>query len=117
MKTNKNLIISFLCFLSLLSVTSCQKKEESKPLSSLEATGKGVYLSNCIACHNPDPRIAGSIGPDIANSSLELVRARVTKAEYPPGYTPKRDSKMMPAFPQLEKDVDALHAYLNSFKK
>jgi mono/diheme cytochrome c family protein len=111
-----NKLVGGLLILPILIFSSCDKKAE-RPLTALESKGKAVYLSNCIACHNPDPRIAGSIGPDIAFSSLELVEARVVKAEYPPGYTPKRQSKMMPAFPQLAADVPALHAYLNSFTK
>jgi mono/diheme cytochrome c family protein len=100
----------------LLLLNGCDKKAE-KPLTALESSGKAVYMSNCIACHNPDPRQPGSVGPDIAFSSLELVTARVTKAEYPAGYKPKRESHMMPPLTHLEKDVPALHAYLNSFSK
>lgn len=103
----------------LLSLFACQKKEEtpSAPLSDLAKRGRAVYLANCIACHNPDPRLAGSIGPDIAGSSLELVQARVLTRGYPPGYKPKRTSSQMPDFPQLKEDIPGLHAYLNSFNK
>ena len=76
--------------------------------------GKLVYAANCTACHNADPTKDGTIGPAIAGSSLELVRARVMKAEYPPGYTPKRDSHLMPAQPFLSADVPDLAAYLGS---
>jgi mono/diheme cytochrome c family protein len=100
----------------LFSSVSCTK-EESKPLSSLEQQGKAVFVANCIACHNPDPRLPGSVGPDIAGSSLELVTARVMHKSYPPGYKPKRATALMPELPFLEKDIPALHAYLNSFLK
>lgn len=73
-----------------------------------------MYQSNCTACHAPDPRVAGSLGPEIAKSPLELVQSRVLKADYPPGYTPKRKSKIMQPLPQLKDDIPALHAYLNS---
>ena len=76
--------------------------------------GKRAYAANCTACHNPDPGREGTVGPAIAGSSLELVRARVLKAEYPPGYTPKRDSHLMPAQPFLASDVPDLAAYLGS---
>ena len=76
--------------------------------------GRRAYVANCIACHNPDPAKEGTLGPALAGSSLELVEARVLRAEYPPGYTPKRDSNLMPAQPFLRKDVPDLAAYLES---
>ncbi|MDD4976510.1 MAG: cytochrome c [Bacteriovorax sp.] len=102
--------------LLLTTIIGCQK-EGSKPLSALESRGKSAYLANCTACHNPDPRLVGSIGPDIAGSSLELITARVLHQSYPPGYKSKRKSSLMPALPFLERDLPALHAYLNSFIK
>lgn len=111
-------MIFFLNLLVLvISLSACQKGSNEVPLSALELRGKTIYLSTCIACHNVNPRIAGSIGPDIANSSLELITARVMRTEYPPNYKPKRQSKLMVPFPQFEKDIPAIHAYLNSFKK
>ncbi len=102
----------------LLPLVSCQKNDApKKALSPLEARGKGTYLANCIACHNPDPTIDGSIGPAIAGSSLELVTTRVLTRSYPVGYTPKRKSEVMPDFPQLKDDIPGLHAYLNSFNQ
>jgi mono/diheme cytochrome c family protein len=87
-----------------------------KPGGETSAVEKGklAYAANCTACHNADPTKEGTIGPAIAGSSLELVRARVMKAEYPPGYTPKRDSHLMPAQPFLSADVPDLAAYLGS---
>jgi len=41
----------------------------------------------------------------------------VLRAEYPPGYTPKRDTHLMPAQPFLASQVDALAAYLGSLPR
>ena len=76
--------------------------------------GKRAYAANCIACHNPDPTKEGTIGPAVAGSSLALVEARVLRAEYPPGHTPKRSSGLMPAQLFLKPDVPNLAAYLES---
>ena len=76
--------------------------------------GRKAYVANCTACHNQDPTRDGSMGPALAGSPAALVEARVLRAEYPPGYTPKRDSKLMPAQPFLKADVPALAAYLGS---
>lgn len=116
---NSKKILMIVGAAGLLSLFSCQKNESNttKLLSPLESKGQAVFMSNCIACHNPNPSLDGSIGPAIAHSSLELLEARVLTRSYPAGYKPKRDSGSMPAFPNLLADIPALHAYLNTFTK
>ena len=80
--------------------------------AALLARGRSVYLANCTACHGPDPRFAGALGPEVADASRELLVARVLRGEYPPGYAPKRDSTLMVPMPHLESEIDALLAYL-----
>lgn len=111
----KKLNSGAILLLPILLLAACTK-DASKPLSALEARGKSSYMANCSACHNPDPRMVGSVGPEIAGASVELLRAKVLQQTYPPGYLPKRNSKLMPALPFLDKDTEAIHAYLNSFK-
>lgn len=107
-----------LLLLPLLFVISfgCQKPKESNvgPVDPMVDKGRAVYLSNCIACHNPDPTQNGAIGPQVAGSSLELLEARILHAKYPDGYKPKRETHQMPAFPELKNEISALHAFLNS---
>lgn len=79
---------------------------------TLAEKGRQVYRTSCISCHNPDPTRDGGVGPAIAKSSLELLRARVLEAAYPPGYTPKRDSHLMPAQPHLASHLEELAAFL-----
>lgn len=112
----KRYLLGAIYLLPVCFFISCSKKD-TKPLSALESKGKSVFMANCITCHNQDPRLAGSLGPDIAGSSLELVTARVLHQSYPPGYKPKRATKIMPALPFLQADLPAIHAYLNSFSK
>ena len=99
----------------VVGLGSSSRSPASRAADSAVERGKRAYAANCTACHNPDPTKDGTVGPAIAGSSLELVRARVLKAEYPPGYTPKRDSHLMPAQPFLAADVPDLAAYLGSF--
>lgn len=79
----------------------------------LVAEGRDAYLGNCIACHNPDPKLDGALGPAVWGSSRELLEARVLRAEYPPGYTPKRQTAAMIPMPFLESKIPALAAYLS----
>lgn len=123
MKNNQKIIlknrrVSTLLFslFTFFLATSCQKPSETKvgPVDPLVDKGRAVYLSNCIACHNPDPTQNGAIGPSVHDASLELLEKRILEAKYPDGYTPKRPTQQMPAFPELKNDIPALHAFLKS---
>jgi mono/diheme cytochrome c family protein len=83
----------------------------SKPMTPAQQ-GRIVYMTNCVVCHNPDPRLAGSQGPPIAGSSRELVNDRVLDLKYPAGYSPKRSTHAMRALPQLANQIDSLTAFL-----
>jgi hypothetical protein len=63
-----------------------------------------------------DPRQDGAIGPAVAGSPLPLIEARVMRAEYPPGYTPKRTTKVMVPMPHLQPKLPEIAAYLGSLK-
>jgi mono/diheme cytochrome c family protein len=103
-----------------LVLLACTKKQEgavaAAPLSQAEkiAAGERVYKAQCVQCHAANPIIPGSVGPEIAGSSKELVEARVLESSYPPGYTPKRQTKVMPKLPFLKNDIENLAAYLQS---
>jgi mono/diheme cytochrome c family protein len=100
------------------ALTSClcskPKSGSNDPNAALVAKGKTVYMTTCVACHNSDPKKEGSIGPDVWGSSKELLEAKVLRRGYPEGHTPKRNSVAMPSFPHLEKDIEALHKFLNA---
>ena len=74
--------------------------------------GKAVYIANCAACHGSDPSRDGPIGPALKGSSQELLEYRIVRPEYPPGYAPKRNTRVMPAFPSLQSEVPYLADYL-----
>jgi len=86
--------------------------EAAAPAEALAERGRRVYAANCIACHHQDPTREGGLGPPVAGSSRALLEARVLRAAYPPGYEPKRDTRIMIALPHLEGELDALHAFL-----
>ncbi len=78
------------------------------------ARGKSIYALNCIACHAVNPAKDGPMGPAVSGSSAELLEARVMRGAYPDGYKPKRTTRQMSAISHLEKELPALHAYLNA---
>lgn len=88
---------------------------KTEPLSPLAAEGKQIYAAQCTACHDTNPTRAGSLGPSVGGSSAELLEAKVLRGEYPPGYTPKRDSRAMIPLPHLAGKIPALAAYLETF--
>jgi mono/diheme cytochrome c family protein len=98
--------------LALAPLFACSAQEEGGAQAALAKRGAQVYQSNCTACHALDPTQAGPVGPPIAGSPLELLRAKVLRNEYPPGYTPKRDTKAMIPLAHLEPELPAIAAFL-----
>lgn len=85
---------------------------ETTTLSDAAQRGRGVYMNVCVACHSADPSQDGALGPNLVGTTRELLEWRVVKGGYPPGYTPKRTTGAMPAFPHLAGQIDDLHAFL-----
>ena len=86
--------------------------ESADKFSEAGLRGQRTYQNVCVACHHPDPNLAGILGPPLAGASLELLEAKVLNASYPPGYTPKRPTASMPAFAYLGEKLPDLDAYL-----
>lgn len=105
--------------LLLIATLGCTKKVDeavgvSATVEAPAVTGRKLYMQYCIACHNSNPKEDGMVGPANAGSSLELLKLKVLKGEYPADYHPKRATKSMPPIPTLkESELEALHAYLN----
>lgn len=83
--------------------------------------GKRIWLTTCIQCHNRDPNIKGSIGPETVDAPLEIMTAKVMTGKYPDvlpaGFVPKRKTKAMRPLPQFKNDIPSIHAYVQSVKK
>ena len=82
------------------------------PVAGDPTKGQQIWLGQCVACHNPDPSKDGPIGPAVKGASKDLLEARVVHAAYPPGYKPKRETKVMPPRPDLVASIPDLAAYL-----
>ena len=95
--------------IALAALAGCSPQETLSPEAD---RGRAVYMGQCIACHNPDPAKAGPLGPEVKGSSAELLRAKVVDGTYPPGYTPKRPTKVMQPLPHVAGDIPPLAAYL-----
>jgi mono/diheme cytochrome c family protein len=110
--------MKFSALLLLILLSGCTKKGDSpqEPLSGeqLVARGKSIYALNCIACHAVNPAKDGAMGPAVFGSSMELLEARIMRGAYPEGYKPKRTTRQMAAITHLEKELGALHAFLNA---
>lgn len=104
-----------------LLIISASAFSQTKVDSAAIDKGRRLYLSNCISCHNKDPNIKGSIGPEITDAPLEVMTSKVMTGKYPEvlpkGFVPKRKSRAMRALPKLKDDVPAIWAYVQSVKK
>ncbi len=94
-----------------LLVAGCSN-DDTPALSEAAQRGRGVYMNVCVACHSADPALDGALGPNLVGTTRELLEWRVLKGAYPPGYTPKRTTGAMPAFPHLAAQIEDLHAFL-----
>jgi len=83
--------------------------------------GKRIWLTTCVQCHNRDPNVKGSIGPEVVDAPLEVMTAKVMTGKYPEvlpaGFVPKRRTKAMRPLPQFKNDIPSIHAYVQSVKK
>jgi mono/diheme cytochrome c family protein len=93
-----------------LAVAGCG--ESPPPLDPLAERGRQIYVAQCTQCHATDPSQAGPVGPPVRGAPPDLLAAKVVRGEYPPGYTPKRPTKVMPPMPTVAPDLGALGAYL-----
>jgi mono/diheme cytochrome c family protein len=99
-------------FRVLLVVAAVTAGCSQTPSDPLVERGRQVYLGQCTQCHAVDPSQAGPVGPPVKGSSRELLEAKALKGAYPPGYTPKRPTSVMPPQPALAPEIPALAAYL-----
>jgi len=111
-RTTRSRLVPITLALAACLALACSDRAQSSASSPLVEEGRRVYQNVCVACHSGDPNQDGAVGPAIAGASRELLEARVLRAEYPPGYTPKRPGNAMPRFEFLADQIDALTAYL-----
>lgn len=83
--------------------------------------GRRLYLSHCIQCHNRDPNLKGSLGPEMVDAPLDVMTSKVMTGKYPeklpPGFRPKRSTRAMRPIPKLKEDIPSIHAWVQSMKK
>lgn len=96
-----------------------------RPLTTVDAAalarGAKVYKSNCVRCHNADPNLKGSIGPQQVDAPFEVFVSMIMQGKYPDplpkGYVPKRKSNGMAALKKLQPDIPYIYAWVQSVKK
>jgi mono/diheme cytochrome c family protein len=99
---------------SLAAICLACSQGESGGASQASAAQRGqqIYANVCVACHNANPSLPGSLGPPLAGASQALLEAKLLRGQYPPGYTPSRPGQTMPRFEHLKDRIGDLAAYL-----
>lgn len=104
-------------FLGSLFFSTALKAQDQKILDK----GRRLYLSNCIQCHNRDPNLKGSLGPEMVDAPLSVMTSKIMTGLYPAvlplGFIPKRKTRAMRKIPKLQNDIPAIHAWVQSMKK
>lgn len=108
----KTTIIVFFVVLAMMAAVTWPDDTRPTAKAPDRDRGRAVYDTNCTACHNSDPSKDGPFGPALKGSSRTLLEYRVPARAYPPGYEPKRNTRLMPAFPSLRSEVPHLADYL-----
>ncbi len=98
--------------LALLAALVACSNQAGQDLSEAARRGQRTYQNACIACHDANPNRDGTLGPAIAGNPVELLEAKVLRGQYPPGYAPKRTTRVMPVFTYLEDKLPDIAAYL-----
>ena len=96
---------------ALAALVACSN-QAGQDLSEAALRGQRTYQNVCIACHDANPNRDGTLGPAIAGNPVELLEAKVLRGQYPPGYAPKRTTRVMPVFTYLEVKLPDIAAYL-----
>lgn len=103
--------------LLFFTVFSFNSQAQSYSPTEMKLTeGKGLYVINCIRCHNANPTKAGAIGPELYTTPNNVFTTKVPNGTYPNGYAPKRRTKIMPKFKSLTTKTDLIYNYIRSFK-
>lgn len=104
-------------FLGSLLIFSTFVKAKSPDIEK----GKRLFMANCLQCHNRDPNVRGSIGPEVVDAPLEVMTSKIMTGKYPDklpeGFTPKRKTRAMRPIPKLKNDIPDIWAYVQSVKK
>lgn len=112
-----NLMKKLLLIFLLALISGACEKDSDQPVKAARlpdaVRGKRVYMGTCIQCHNSDPSKDGPVAPAVKGASEALIEARILHRAYPPGYTPKRKTTTMPAFPYLKSAIADLAAFLS----
>jgi len=97
---------------SVVALVGAGCGESSKSPDPLADRGRLIYVAQCTQCHASDAAQPGPVGPPVKGASVALLEAKIVRGEYPPGYTPKRPTGVMPPTPSLAPEIPALAAYL-----
>ena len=96
-----------------------------RPLTKVDAAalarGAKVYKANCVRCHNADPNVKGSIGPEQVDAPFEVFVSKIMTGKYPDplpkGFVPKRKSRSMTPLKNMKTEIPYIYAWVQSVKK
>lgn len=93
----------------------------AKPTAADLARGAKAYKANCVRCHNADPNLKGSIGPEQVDAPFEVVVSKIMTGKYPDplpkGFVPKRKTRAMTPLKNRKDEIPYIYAWIQSVRK
>ncbi len=127
MSISKGALVAPFLFIQLCfaQATPVKYPFDVRPLTKVDAAalarGAKAYKANCVRCHNADPNVKGSIGPEQVDAPFEVVVSKIMTGKYPDplpkGFVPKRKSRSMTPLKNKKDDIPYIYAWIQSVKK
>ena len=111
-RSTTTLVILVLALLIGIVFVAIPPDEDDRNATPFER-GEKMFRRTCIACHHANLKKDVANGPPLTGTTYELLEMKLLSGKYPKGYTPKRNTQVMPLYPLTADRIRALYAYIH----
>ena len=103
------LVLALLIAIVFVAIRSAEDDSNATP----SERGERIFAGSCIACHHANLEKDVANGPPLTGTTYELLEMKLLSGKYPKGYTPKRNTHVMPLYPLTADRLRALYTYIH----